>query len=335
MSLVRPGWSGGIDERATGRGERARHAWRSPTSVRGWDGDLNVELCRRCSGQHRQRAGAAAARRDGSDRRPGRSGRDSRASSSARPRGRGRTVPAGTDKPVRASGELVLDERRGWARQHERLARARPALARRSRAAVSAQTRRVPPPSGASPLVAIDRPTAASRAALRAREPAPTNGGHDQTVYSEKCPILPGFPRKGRSGPDGSAAELSGPYRGFALQRAVRTGRFSAKPRQKPRQKPRHPPRARGRNPRTPDPRKPPPTPLKGGARVDSMLIEQTYVTERGRKRRRPSASTSRRCGAASDCPARRSRRLGAHLRALVREPSARASSRSGWTRSS
>jgi hypothetical protein len=42
-----------------------------------------------------------------------------------------------------------------------------------------------------------------------------------------------------------------------------------------------------GREPQNPRTGEDPPTPLAGGLSADSILIEQTYITERGRRRRR------------------------------------------------
>jgi hypothetical protein len=61
---------------------------------------------------------------------------------------------------------------------------------------------------------------------------------------------------------------------------------FDETPAQTPAQTPA--PNARtGRNPRTPEPKEHPPSPPEGGSSDQSITIEETYLTDRGRRRRR------------------------------------------------
>lgn len=127
--------------------------------------------------------------------------------------------------------------------------RSRPAAVRRDRTPART-TRRVPPPAGASPLVA----TASS---------SNGKGGQDRTVSGEKCPIPNrGFGSKGRSGSD--------------TFRAPDAGNPDRNPG-------RNPGSLRARGKRTPEPQNPgrPPTP-SGRSSPDSILVEQTYVTDHG-----------------------------------------------------
>ena len=77
----------------------------------------------------------------------------------------------------------------------------------------------------------------------------------------------------------------------FLSETPLRIGPFLRKPRQKPRHKPRHetpPLNARaGREPQNPRTQKDPPTPLWHESSSGSMLVEECYVTDRGRTRRR------------------------------------------------
>ena len=201
--------------------------------------------------------------------------------------------------------------------------------------------RRVAPPAGARPLIAsAGSPGAAAqvqesatrtggkggqdRTLTAGNSPILTGvsgskGGHDRTVRREKCPVLTGVSGS-KGGQDQTLFELA----------PLET------PAAKPRQKPRHPTRAREGNPRTPEPGKTPPTPLKGGAR-------RTRSSSRRPTSPRAAASDGdavridldevrRGLGIPSVC---RSRRLGADPKPRRARPSARARSRSGSSRSS
>jgi len=93
-------------------------------------------------------------------------------------------------------------------------------------------------------------------------------GGQDRTVSEQNCPVWSGV-SIGKGGQDRTLFELPA----------------SENPAQNPAENPAANARA-GRepqNPRTEDP----PSPPEGGSRPDSMLVEQIYVTERDRRRRR------------------------------------------------
>ena len=98
------------------------------------------------------------------------------------------------------------------------------------------------------------------------------NGGQDRTVPELNCPGVPGVSvAKGR--------EDTTLFDGRRRKPRRKRGR-------KPRQKARRPTRA-GREPQNPGTPGGPPTPLAGGRPTRSMMIEQTYITDRGRRRRR------------------------------------------------
>jgi hypothetical protein len=156
-------------------------------------------------------------------------------------------------------------------------------------------TRQVAPPAGARPLVAVTDPIGAGCVGANNDSAEETKGGHDQTVSAQNSPILTGVydvkggqaqtvwadkrpavtgVSDGKGGQDRTLFELPA--------QASRAERAAESPAQTPA------PNARaGRkavNPRTPEA---PPNPPEGGSPPDSMLIEQTYATERGRARRR------------------------------------------------
>ena len=90
-------------------------------------------------------------------------------------------------------------------------------------------------------------------------------GGQDRTLSAGNCPVLTGVSAvKGGQGrtlfdPDGAKTPAKTPA-----------------------------PNARaGRNPRTPEPKQHPPSPPEGGSSDESITIEETYLTDRGRRRRR------------------------------------------------
>jgi hypothetical protein len=120
---------------------------------------------------------------------------------------------------------------------------------------VVGRTRRAAPQPGARPLLAA----ATSGAGARAE-----NGPILSRVSAGKGPSV--------NGVSGMGPNLSGVS--------------ASNPAKTPPETP--PPNARaGREPRNPITREDPPTPLKGGTPARSVLIEETYLTERGRKRKR------------------------------------------------
>ncbi len=99
------------------------------------------------------------------------------------------------------------------------------------------------------------------------------NGGQDRTVSEQNCPVMPGV-----SGANGGQNRTL----------------FDALPAENPAEKgaetraenPAANARA-GREPQNPGTQEDPPTPLAGGRPARSMMIEQTVITDQGRRRRR------------------------------------------------
>ena len=98
-------------------------------------------------------------------------------------------------------------------------------------------------------------------------------GGHARTVLPEKCPVLTGVSGS-KGGQDQPLFELG----------------TVESPAQTPAKTPAETPAANvraGREPLNPRIREDPPNPPEGGSSRDSILVEETYVTARGRTRRR------------------------------------------------
>jgi hypothetical protein len=192
------------------------------------------------------------------------------------------------------SGELVVLSGAGG-RGNTNVWRVR-ASAQTTVAGCAVPPRRVMPPDGVRPLLA---PVAASAGGLAAADDAgpradPSElgsgaaaggngpgvtgvsgqkGGPDRTVSEQNCPVWSGVSAV-KDGQDRTLFELP----------AVET------PAQTPAETPAETPAAiarAGREPQNPRTGEDPPTPLAGGLSPDSILIEQTYITERGRRRRR------------------------------------------------
>jgi hypothetical protein len=129
--------------------------------------------------------------------------------------------------------------------------------------------RRVPPPTGTRPLIAS---TASPAAAAQVDEPAAETagkGGQDRTLTAGNSPILTGVSAQ-KGGQDQTLFDLA--------------------PIESPAQTPAETPAANaraGREPLNPRIREDPPSPPVGGSPPDSIVVEETYVTARGRKRRR------------------------------------------------
>ena len=156
--------------------------------------------------------------------------------------------------------------------------------------------RRVAPPTGARPLVV----SAGSRdVAVRAPQPALAagkkggqgraltaencpnvtgvsagKGGHVRTVSLDKCPVLTGVSR-----PKGGQGQTL-----FELETPAQTP--AQTPAKTPAETPAPNARA-GREPLNPRIREEPPSPPEGGSPLDSIVVEETYVTAHGRRRRR------------------------------------------------
>ena len=152
--------------------------------------------------------------------------------------------------------------------------------------------RRVAPPSGQRPLLAsVTAPPAVAQPSSgdidQAQPVARPNGGPDRTVSGHDRPVTTGVSR--RKG--GAGRTLSHQNRPASAGVSVlKAGADRTLSRETPAKTPAETPAPNARagrepqNPRTSDP----PSPPGGGSVVDKILVEETYLTERGRTRRRP-----------------------------------------------
>jgi hypothetical protein len=163
-----------------------------------------------------------------------------------------------------ASGEVTVDDHRGGRGRTCRWTVRRPSEL--AAAPIVAPKRRMAPRLGARPLMAAATSDAGASAG---NSPIPSG------VSDAKSPSLSGVSPV--NGPSLSGVCEKGPNL---------SGVSAANPAKTPPQTP--PPNARaGREPRNPRTKEHPPTPLKGGDAARSVAIEETYVTERGRNRKR------------------------------------------------
>ena len=189
-----------------------------------------------------------------------------------------------------ASGELVLRGGAGGRGNTNCWEIADP----RSRAAEvrPPSLRRVAPPSGQRPLLAsVTAPPAVAQPASadidQAQPVARANSGTDRTVSGHDRPVTAGVSRRkggagrtlshqNRPASAGVSVLKAGADRTLSRETPAKTPAETAAPNARAGREP--------QNPRTLDP----PSPPEGGSVVDEILVEETYLTERGRTRRRP-----------------------------------------------
>jgi len=278
-----------VDERATGRGRASTIALAFADSGPWWDGEINVELFETVLGYSRVRGPARlllasiAAISD-----QGGAMRDLSTEQLCAAAGVTDRTYRRARQALLASGELVLTSGavgRGhtnvWTVPDPRL---------RAGASPVRVARRVSPPVGSRPLVAAMRPDKAAAMPATQKPSCGRKGGQDRTLASEKCPIGTGV-----------SAVKGGQDRTVSGEKCLaRTGVSAGKggqdrtlfdspapesPAETPAENPAPTARAgkEPQNPRTKDP----PNPPGGGSARESVIIEQSYVSERGRKRRR------------------------------------------------
>ena len=156
--------------------------------------------------------------------------------------------------------------------------------------------RRVAPPSGQRPLLAsVTAPPAVAQPASadidQAQPVARANGGPDRTLSSQKRPVTAGVSRrKGGAGRTLSQQNRPASAGVSGLKAGADRTLSRETPAQTPAETPAQTPAPNARagrepqNPRTLDP----PSPPGGGSVAHEVLVEETYLTERGRTRRRP-----------------------------------------------
>jgi DnaA N-terminal domain len=154
--------------------------------------------------------------------------------------------------------------------------------------------RRVAPPAGVRPLVATPPEEEHPNHVVKPvdADPAPQprgggKGGQDRTLCAENGPGLSGV-RGGKGCQDRTVTAQNRPgLSGISALNPCQDRTVSLEnPAENPSENPAPIARA-GREPQNPRTQEDPPNPPKGGSGADQILVEQTYVTECGRKRRR------------------------------------------------
>jgi hypothetical protein len=283
-----------VDERATGRGRASAVTLVFADTGPWWDGDINVELFEAvlsyspARGPERllQATMAAVADERGQVRYLSTEELCAAAGIADRTYRRARAALLAAGQLELVSGAGGRGNTNVWTVRDPRAA---------GDANAARAPRRVAPPTGARPLVAS---AASPVAATLTHEPASTalekggqdrtlcagdspiltgvsarKGGHDRTVPPEKCPTLTGVSGS-KGGQDQTLFELA-PVESPAQA-----------PAKTPAETPAASARA-GREPLNPRIREDPPNPPEGGSSRDSILVDETYVTARGRTRRR------------------------------------------------
>ena len=308
-----------VEHTAAGRGRASTLALPFAEQGPWWEGDINAELFEAILNYSRSRGSArlllAAAAALADERRTVQGVTTERL----------RAAAGLTDRTYRrariallASCELVLHGGVGgrgntncWAIPDPRsLAGEAPATSRR----------RVAPPAGQRPLVASVSPEPAAAveqspaAAVQqpgaegeARLPRPVKGGADRTVGEQTCPVGAGDScgntgadrtvgehtcpvgagdSSGNTGADRTVSVVNGPV--AAGVSPVKGGADRTVSPETPAKTPAETPAPYARAGTEPqNPRTLPPQPPKGVSDTDSIVIEETYVTDRGRRRRR------------------------------------------------
>jgi DnaA-like protein len=282
-----------IEDAASGRGRASTVALPFAAEGPWWEGEINAELFEAVLSRTRRRgparlllaAMAALADSDGVVR--GVSNEEMCAAAGVADRTYRRARPE-----LLASGELVLLS--GAVGRGNTNVWQVPASAETPASGAAGRSPRRVAPAGARPLAVTVAPPdsvvgaeeaerahlddRASRAARSGKRPVLTdisvrNGGQNRTVPGENCPLWSGVsPPNG--GQDRTLLELPAPEN----------------PAENPAQNPAENPAANaraGREPQNPRIEDPPNPPLRGGSRPRSMIVEQVYTTERGRRRRR------------------------------------------------
>jgi len=261
-----------VEERATGRGRASTVSLAFAATGPWWDGHINIDLFEAVLGRSRTTGPArlllatmgALADEQGIVRNLSTDQLCAAAGITDRTYRRARQALLG-------SGELILLDGTGGRGNTNVWTVVDPG--RTEGAPLLRTPRRMPPPVGARPLVASAR--SADDAVSRTRQDAVAGekGGQDWTVSAGKCPI-----RTGVSEPKGGQDRTL-----FELSRSETPARTPA---ETPAQTPAPHARA-GREPLNPRTREDPPNPPEGGSASGSVIIEQTHVSDRGRKRRR------------------------------------------------
>jgi hypothetical protein len=290
-----------VEQAATGRG-RASCLWLAFAETGPWwEGEINAELFEavlsysRAQGSARLLLAAAAALADEERFVEGFTTRQLCAAAKVTD-----TTYRRARVALLESGELVLRRGTGGRGNTNRWEIADP----RSHASPveAVGRRRVAPPAGQRPLIARVSSNPAPAVQTHPASPAdhadsvgeypvahPVKGAQDRALSSQNCPLSAGV--SGGKGAHGRTVSPGNRPAGAGVSAgkgAADRTLFVETPAKTPPKTP--PPNARAggepQNPRTTDP----PSPPEGGCAGDRVLVEETYLSARGRRRRRPVA---------------------------------------------
>jgi hypothetical protein len=284
-----------VEERASGRGRASTVALRFASDGPWWEGDINAELFEavlsrtRTRGPARLRLAAMAALADADGVVRGVSNDELCAATGLEDRTYRRARPE-----LLKSGELVLlSGARG--RGNTNVWQVRPLAETAAPSRPVSSRRRVVPPAGARPLLASVASTDGADGVGEAPPRADSSTFESGAAASGKCPDLPGV-STGKGGQDRTVSEPNcaavpgvSPVKG-GQDRTLFDGQPAENPAKKGAQNPAEDPAANARagsEPQNPGIPEDPPTPLAGGRPARSMMIEQTFITDRLRQRRR------------------------------------------------
>jgi hypothetical protein len=283
-----------VEVPASGRGKASTVALPFVSEGPWWDGDINAELFEavlgysRAQGSARLLIAAMAALADEHRVVAGLTTEQLCAAAGVSDRTYRRV-----HEPLLASGELVVRSSAGgrgntnrWEIPHPRS---------HTTAAARGPRRRLAPPGGARPLLASVTPPVDEQMSLGVPERAEgelsdqvlgaVKGGQDRTVSPENRPALSGV--SGVKGcqdrtvsPQNRPASSVVSVRNPCQDRTVSSQTPAKTPAKTP-----APNAPAGREPQ--NPRTHPPNPPEGGSGADRVLVEENYVTDRGRRRRR------------------------------------------------
>jgi hypothetical protein len=275
-----------VEDSGAGHGRATTLTVAFAASGLAWDGEINAELLEAVLSYSRARGPArlllAALAAVSSDERIVEGVTTEEASRAA---GLGDRSYRRARQSLLASGELVVLTDAGGRGVTNRWQITDPRLLAGELGARPMPGKRVPPPLGATPLIAavhvpgrrvqppIEQPEAAVAGSTQVTSPSCGNPGHDRTLHDDDGPILTGVSEQ-KGGQDRTFGRGGGPET----------------PAQTPAQTPAETPapyvRAGGKS-QNQGTRNHPPNPPQGGPSHSRIVIEEGYVTERGRNRRR------------------------------------------------
>jgi hypothetical protein len=260
-----------VEAEASGRGRSSTVVLAFAASGPWWEGEINVELLEAVLGYSAATgvarlllaAMAAIADADGAVREFTTEQVCAAAGIAAKSYQRAKTELLGSGELVLVNGVGGRGNTNAWVVTDPRA---------RDGAIAQRAPRRVAPPPGVRPLLGVAPARTAARAAEERSSGVAGKGGQAQTVSPRNCLRLTGL-SGAKGGQDQTLSDPVAPESRAqrVVKRVVKTRGLNARAGSEP------------LNPRTGDP----PDPPEGGSPAESVLIERTFISERGRKRKR------------------------------------------------